>query len=166
VVRTRHADGQKPGPEPVLAGDERRSTGGAALLRIRVGEHHPLFGNAIAVRGLVTHDAVVIGADVVDADVVTPDYRDVRFVLRRRGACQGHHQHLWRIAYASAEEVDSHLRLLTAAGAVHAITAGRALETFDQPRAMTWRLLNPLQRLPPRRRRGQLTLPPAAEPGH
>ena len=53
-------------------------------------------------------------------------------------------QHHWRIAYASAKEVDSHLRLLTAAGAVHGTGAERTLEAFDQVRAMTWRLLNPL----------------------
>ncbi len=52
-------------------------------------------------------------------------------------------QHCWRIAYGSAKEVDSHLRLLATAGAVHGIGAEKALETFDQVRAMTWRLLNP-----------------------
>ncbi len=50
----------------------------------------------------------------------------------------------WRIAYASAKEVDSHLRLLDAAGGVNGIGAENALETFDQVRAMTWRLLNPI----------------------
>ena len=53
-------------------------------------------------------------------------------------------QHHWRIAYASAKEVDSHLRLLATAGAVNGIGAENALETFDQVRAMTWRLLNPI----------------------
>ena len=53
-------------------------------------------------------------------------------------------QHHWRIAYASAKEVDSHLRLLAAAGAVNVTAADTALESFDQVRAMTWRLLNPL----------------------
>jgi four helix bundle protein len=52
--------------------------------------------------------------------------------------------HFWRIAYASAQEADSHLRLLAAAGAVHEIGAEQALGTFDEVRAMTWRLLNPL----------------------
>jgi four helix bundle protein len=52
--------------------------------------------------------------------------------------------HFWRIAYASAKEVDSHLRLLAAAGAVHDLGAEHALGTFDEVRAMTWRLLNPL----------------------
>ena len=49
----------------------------------------------------------------------------------------------WRIAYASAKEVDSHLRLLAHAGAVHRSRTNDALEAFDQVRAMTWRLLNP-----------------------
>ena len=51
--------------------------------------------------------------------------------------------HFWRIAYASAKEVDSHLRLLASAGAINEERAERALEAFDKVRAMTWRLLNP-----------------------
>jgi len=51
--------------------------------------------------------------------------------------------HFWRIAYASAKEVDSHLRLLAQAGAINGSNAERALSTFDEVRAMTWRLLNP-----------------------
>ena len=35
-------------------------------------------------------------------------------------------QHHWRIAYASAKEVDSHLRLLAAASAVHDLGAEQA----------------------------------------
>jgi four helix bundle protein len=49
--------------------------------------------------------------------------------------------HLWRIAYASAKEVDSHLRLLAQARAVDRADADDALELFDEVRAMTWRLL-------------------------
>ncbi len=49
----------------------------------------------------------------------------------------------WRIAYGSAKEVDSHLRLLAAAGAVDPSETAVALDGFDQVRAMTWRLLNP-----------------------
>ncbi len=49
----------------------------------------------------------------------------------------------WRIAYASAKEVDSHLRLLTHAGAISRNQALEAINAFDQVRAMTWRLLNP-----------------------
>jgi four helix bundle protein len=51
--------------------------------------------------------------------------------------------HFWRIAYASAKEVDSHLRLLAQAGVVNGIEAVRALGTFDQVREETWRLLHP-----------------------
>ena len=51
--------------------------------------------------------------------------------------------HLWRIAYASAKEVDSHLRLLASAGAIDRARADDAIESFDRVRAMIWRLLNP-----------------------
>jgi len=51
--------------------------------------------------------------------------------------------HFWRIAYASAKEVDSHLRLLERAGVVNTGSVARVLETLDQVRAMTWRLINP-----------------------
>ena len=50
--------------------------------------------------------------------------------------------HLWRIAYASAKETDSHLRLLASAGAIDQTHAENALELFDQVHAMTWRLLH------------------------
>jgi len=52
-------------------------------------------------------------------------------------------QHHWRIAYASAKEAECHLRLLASAGAVDGSAATKALESFDQVRAMTWRLLHP-----------------------
>jgi four helix bundle protein len=51
--------------------------------------------------------------------------------------------HLWRIAYASAKEVDAHLRLLAHARAVPVERAIPALNLFDEVRAMTWRLLHP-----------------------
>jgi four helix bundle protein len=51
--------------------------------------------------------------------------------------------HQWRIAYGSAKEVDTHLRLFVHAAAVNAADAANALDLFDQVRAMTWRLLHP-----------------------
>ena len=51
--------------------------------------------------------------------------------------------HFWRIAYASAKEVDSHLRLLAQAGVVNGTKTEKVLSTFDEVRAMTWQLLNP-----------------------
>jgi len=59
------------------------------------------------------------------------------------GRCGRDRLHFWRIAYASAKEVDSHLRLLAATGAVDPSAMKTALDGFDQVRAMTWRLLNP-----------------------
>jgi len=49
----------------------------------------------------------------------------------------------WRIAYASAKEADSHLRLLLGAGAVDSRRATIALRYLDEVRAMIWRLLHP-----------------------
>jgi four helix bundle protein len=51
--------------------------------------------------------------------------------------------HHWRIAYASAKEVDTHLRLLVGAQAIQGENADRALQLFDEVRAMSWRLLHP-----------------------
>ncbi len=51
--------------------------------------------------------------------------------------------HHWRIAYGSAKEVDTHLRLLAAIIAINSSQADQALQLFDEVRAMTWRLLNP-----------------------
>ncbi len=61
----------------------------------------------------------------------------------RTGRDRFHH---WRIAYGSALEVDSHLRLLLAAGAIDPEQAGAALRLFDRVRALTWRLLHPPDR--------------------
>ena len=51
--------------------------------------------------------------------------------------------HHYRIAYGSAKEVDTHLRLLVGAGAVDATRAAKSMRLFDDVRAMTWRLLHP-----------------------
>ena len=49
----------------------------------------------------------------------------------------------YRIAYASAKEIDVHLRLLSRAGVIDAARATEALELFDRVRAMLWRLIHP-----------------------
>ena len=51
--------------------------------------------------------------------------------------------HHYRIAYGSAKEVDTHLRLLIGAGAIDPMRANRSLRLFDDVRATTWRLLHP-----------------------
>jgi len=58
----------------------------------------------------------------------------------RSGRDRMHH---WRIAYGSAKEVDTHLRLLVGAGAIEPNRAESSLRLFDDVRAMTWRLLHP-----------------------
>ena len=58
----------------------------------------------------------------------------------RTGRDRTHH---WRIAYASAKEVDTHIRLLARTNSVERIRAARILDLFDEVRAMTWRLLHP-----------------------
>ncbi len=44
--------------------------------------------------------------------------------------------HHWRIAYGSAKEVDTHLRLLVGAGAINASIADSAIRLFDDVRAL------------------------------
>ena len=51
--------------------------------------------------------------------------------------------HHFRIAYASAKEVDVHLRILCLSNPTHRDHATNALNLFDDVRAMTWRLLHP-----------------------
>jgi four helix bundle protein len=58
----------------------------------------------------------------------------------RLGRDRAHH---WRIAYASAKEVDSHLSLLVISVAVPPGKASTASQLFDDVRAVIWRLLNP-----------------------
>ncbi len=58
----------------------------------------------------------------------------------RSGRDRMHH---WRIAYASAKEVDTHLHLLTGSGAIEYVQAGSAIQLFDEVRALSWRLLHP-----------------------
>ena len=58
----------------------------------------------------------------------------------RAGKDRAYH---WRIAYGSAKEVDTHLRLLAGTGAINASRTRSALQLFDDVRALTWRLLPP-----------------------
>jgi len=58
----------------------------------------------------------------------------------RFGRDRAHH---WRIADASAKEVDVHLRVLCLSGAVPRGKATTTLHLFDEIRAMTWKLLHP-----------------------
>jgi four helix bundle protein len=78
------------------------------------------------------------------ADQMTRSANSVPANLAEGHGCTGRDRlHFWRIAYASAKEVDSHLRLLDHAGVVNGMKTEKGLSIFDEVRAMTWRLLNP-----------------------
>ena len=70
----------RPGAVHALTGDERRSSRGAALLAVRVGESHSLGRDPVDVGRPVAHHPVAVAAQVRDADVVSPDDEDVRFL--------------------------------------------------------------------------------------
>ena len=78
---SRHSHLAQPGAEHALAGDERRTARRAALLGIGVGEQHALFGYTVDVGRPVAHHALTVGADVGDADVISPDDQYVGFFV-------------------------------------------------------------------------------------
>ena len=113
--------------------------------------------NAVPETKLVAHEKAVEAAGIAIALVMrvpAPLKSIADQVIRSASSvpanlAEGHgrtgrvRMNYWRIAYASAKEVDSHLRLLAHAGAVNRSRTNDALQAFDQVRAMTWRLLNP-----------------------
>ena len=58
----------------------------------------------------------------------------------RSGKDRAYH---WRVAYGSAKEVDTHLRLLAGTRTIDPTRTEAALSLFDEVRVMTWRLLHP-----------------------
>jgi four helix bundle protein len=76
-------------------------------------------------------DQVIRAASSVPANLAEGDGRSGR-----------DRQHHWRIAYASAKEVDAHLELLAIAGGIGSQKADSARDLFDRVRAMTRRLLH------------------------
>jgi len=58
-----------------------RASRRATLLSVPVGEERAFLRNAVEVRGSISHDPEVIGADVVPADVVAHDEKNVWFLL-------------------------------------------------------------------------------------
>ena len=63
----------------ILAGDEGRASGRAALLAVIVGEGHALVADAVDVGRAVAHLAAAVVADVPPADVVAPKDQNIRF---------------------------------------------------------------------------------------
>ncbi|MNR03955.1 hypothetical protein D3C85_1198780 [compost metagenome] len=76
----------------ILAGDERRASGGAGGLPVVIGEADALHADAVDARRGVAHGAHAVGADILPTDVVAPDHQDVGLVrlgLRQRRGEQG-----------------------------------------------------------------------------
>ena len=61
-----------------LSGNERRSSGRAALLTVLIGEQRAFLRDTVDVRRFVSHNAVVVRAYIEPADVVSHDHWDVR----------------------------------------------------------------------------------------
>src|SRR5262245_41176133 len=68
-----HPNSEQAGAEWMLTKDERGATRGAALLGVGISEECALFGDAVDVGCSVSHYAVVVCADVVNADVIAPN---------------------------------------------------------------------------------------------
>ena len=81
------ADLGQAGADAMLAGEKRRTACRAALLSVVVQETNPFPGDAVDVGRRVAHQAVAVGADIADANIIAPDHEDVRLrsVLRRLG---------------------------------------------------------------------------------
>jgi hypothetical protein len=67
-----------------LTGDKRRTSCGAAVLRVIVGEEHAFLGDAVDVGRLEAHHPEAVGADVGLTDVIAEDDQDVGLLCLRR----------------------------------------------------------------------------------
>ena len=86
--RGRHANLAQARAKHVLAGDERRPPGCAALLRVVVGERHAFLGEAVNVGRAVAHQPLGEGTDVGLPDIITEDDENVwRLRLSANRAC-------------------------------------------------------------------------------
>jgi four helix bundle protein len=117
--------------------------------------NHPevTMSNVLTNTNLVAHEKaleVASGAITLVVKVPAPLRSIADQVIRSASAvpanlAEGHGRsgrdrlHFWRIAYASAKEVDSHPRLLARTGAIDPGEANTVLKTFDEVRATTWR---------------------------
>jgi hypothetical protein len=63
-----------------LSGDECGAAGCTRLLAVIIGEDRAFVGNAVDVRGAVTHLAAIVGADIPVADIVSHNDEDVRLL--------------------------------------------------------------------------------------
>ena len=76
-----HPDLAHAGAVHTLPGDERRAPRRTALLTVGIGEKHSLVGDPVDVGREVAHHSPAVTTQVPDADVVTPDDENVRFLV-------------------------------------------------------------------------------------
>src|SRR6476660_4745761 len=91
-LSARQSNLEQSSTETRLTGDEAGTSGGTALLTIPVREQRAFLCDAVNIRRLVTHHALVVSADVPIADIVAPDDEDVGFLLLRRSGRSNEHQ--------------------------------------------------------------------------
>jgi hypothetical protein len=75
-----HSDFGQAGAERVLAADEGRTSSGAALLAVVVGEGDAFLGDAVDVWRPVAHHTPAEVADIPGADVIAPEDQDIRLL--------------------------------------------------------------------------------------
>jgi four helix bundle protein len=100
---------------------------------------------ALDAAGLAVQLALTVPAPLrsIDDQIVRSAASVPANIAEGHGRIGRDRRHHWRIAYASAKEVDGHLRLLQITGSVATSKAEHAWRIFDEVRAMTWRLLHP-----------------------
>ena len=69
----------------MLPKNEGSSARSAALLRVRIGKQCALFGNPINVRSVITHDAMIVGTDVMNPNVIPPKNENVQLLATLSG---------------------------------------------------------------------------------
>ncbi len=144
----------KPDPGPVL-----RTLDISYLTGVRKGMNDPEVNmpNALKTTRLLAHEkALEAAGDAISLAMRIPaPLKSIADQVIRSASsvpanlAEGHgrsgrdRMYHWRIAYGSAKEVDTHLRLLAYVRAVEPEDVQMALALFDEVRAMTWRLLHP-----------------------
>ena len=73
----------------MLPQDEGGAASRAALLCVGIGEKRAFLGDTVDVWCVIAHDAEVIGADVMDTDVIAPDDEDVGLLVSRLSRAGG-----------------------------------------------------------------------------
>ncbi len=80
-IRSGQSNFSQAGTYRRLTGDKGRTSGGTALLSVPIRKQAAFFRNSIYVGRAISHDAMVVCADIEPADIITPDDQDVWFLV-------------------------------------------------------------------------------------